>query len=123
MDGGVFYRSNTILYCNRWAETVDFYRRLLGLPVTTDKDWFVEFRVTETSFLSVANERRASIDSAGGQGVTLSLRVQCVKAMHERLSRGGVVPGSVTRHPWGAMSFFCRDPEGYRLEFWEPLEK
>lgn len=113
--------SNTILYCQRWPETVDFYRRVLALPVATEKDWFVEFRVTETAFISVANAGRASIESSAGQGVTLALQVDNVHSWHARLEQAGAGPGPVKQHPWGAMSCFCRDPEGYRLEFWQPL--
>lgn len=115
-----FNLSNTILYCRRWRETVDFYRRVLCLPVSIEKDWFVEFRLTETSFVSVANADRASVDTSAGQGVTLALQVDDVDAMHARLVRAGVEAEAVKNHPWGALSFFCRDPEGYRLEFWQP---
>lgn len=114
--------SNTILYCIRWRETVDFYRRVLGLPVNVEKDWFVELRLTPHSFVSIADARRASIDSSAGQGLTLTLQVDDVHAMHGRLADAGVGVGSVKRHAWGALGFFCRDPEGYRLEFWQPVE-
>lgn len=113
--------SNTILYCERWAETVDFYRRVLALPVATEKDWFVEFRVTESSFISIANAGRASIDSSAGQGLTVALQVDDVRSWHARLEQAGAGPSAIKQHPWGAVSFFCRDPEGYRLEFWRPL--
>jgi len=114
-------RSNTILYCEQWTETVDFYRRVLGLPVTIEKDWFVELRLAETAFVSVAQAARASIPSARGQGLTLSLQVDDVAAAHGRLVRAGVEPGPLKRHRWGSLGFFCRDPEGYRLELWQPL--
>lgn len=122
MSGQPCNLSNTILYCVRWRDTVDFYRRVLGLAVNVEKDWFVEFRLTTSSFVSIADARRASIDSSAGQGVTLALQVEDVYAMHDRLAAAGVDAGSVKRHPWGALSFFCRDPEGYRLEFWQPLD-
>lgn len=115
--------SNTILYCERWTETVDFYRRVLGLPVTTEKDWFVELRVTDTAFVSVANAERATIDTSRGGGVTIALQVDDVESWHARLARAGAGPGPVKRHPWGALGFFCRDPEGYRLELWQPLNE
>jgi uncharacterized glyoxalase superfamily protein PhnB len=117
-----FKLSNTILYCERWGEVVDFYRRVLRLPVNVEKDWFVELRLTETSFVSIADARRASIDSSAGQGLTITLQVDDVHATHSRLTRAGVVPGEVKKHPWGAQGFFCRDPEGNRLEFWQPVE-
>lgn len=116
-----FELSNTILYCDRWGQAVDFYRRVLGLAVNMENDWFVEFRLTRTSFLSVADARRASIDSAAGRGLTVTLRVDDVDAWHGRLADAGVDVEAVRQHPWGARGFFCRDPEGYRLEFWEPL--
>jgi catechol 2,3-dioxygenase-like lactoylglutathione lyase family enzyme len=122
MDRQPFQLSNTILYCRRWAETVDFYRGVLGLPVNVEKDWFVEFRLTDESFVSVADAARASIDTSAGQGITLALQVADIEAVHRRLSDAGVDVPPVGRHPWGARSFYCRDPEGYRLEFWQPLE-
>lgn len=122
MSTSPFNLSNTILYCVNWRDTVDFYRRVLGLPVTVDKDWFVELRLTEHSFVSIADARRASIDSSAGQGLTLTLQVDDVDAMHGRLAGEGVDVGAVKRHPWGAVGFFCRDPEGYRLEFWQPVD-
>lgn len=117
-----FQLSNTILYCRRWAETVDFYRRVLGLPVNVEKDWFVEFRLTDESFVSVANAARATIDTSAGQGLTLTLKVADIEAIHRRLLDAGIDVPPVRKHPWGALSFFCRDPEGYRLEFWQSLE-
>lgn len=122
MSGAPFNLSNTILYCSRWLETVEFYRRVLALPVKVEKDWFVEFQLTERSFVSIADARRASIDSSAGRGLTLTLQVDDVHAVHGRLAGAGVDVGAVNRHPWGALSFFCRDPEGYRLEFWQPVD-
>ena len=51
---------NTILYCKRWRETVEFYQYLLELPVTFTASWFVEFSLSDTTRLSVADERRLS---------------------------------------------------------------
>jgi catechol 2,3-dioxygenase-like lactoylglutathione lyase family enzyme len=122
VSGQRFNLSNTILYCRHWADTVDFYRRALGLQVNVEKDWFVEFRLTEHSFVSVADARRASIESSAGQGITLTLQVNDVHAIRARLEKAGVDAGPVKLHPWGALGFFCRDPEGYRLEFWQPTD-
>jgi catechol 2,3-dioxygenase-like lactoylglutathione lyase family enzyme len=48
-----FKRTNTILYCKRWKETVAFYQQHLGLPITFSTDWFVEFRLAETVWESL----------------------------------------------------------------------
>lgn len=101
---------------------MEFYRGVLGLPVSVEKDWFVEFRLTDTSCVSIADSRRATIGSSGGGGITVTLQVDEVHVWHERLGKAGIEVGRVRRHPWGALSFFCHDLEGYRLELWEPLQ-
>jgi hypothetical protein len=50
--------TNTILYCNKWEETVEFYRTGLKLPVISSNEWFVEFKLNEMSRVSVADEAR-----------------------------------------------------------------
>lgn len=109
--------TNTILYCSRWEETVEFYARGIGLEELTRNEWFVEFRLGRESRLSVANDRGTSITSAGGQGVTISIRVDDVVAARNELTGRGVAPGPL-RAVWGARAFYVHDPEGTRIEFW-----
>mgnify|MGYP000356767309 CR=1 FL=1 len=117
MNNDAIRRSNTILYCRKWAAVVAFYRDVLALPVHLATDWFVEFQVAGGAFVSIADEGRASIKSTGGGGVTLSFHVGDVDAWHRRLGRLGVAVGRI-RHHWGARAFFLRDPEGHRIEIW-----
>lgn len=110
-------RTNTILYCRRWAAVVAFYRDVLGLPVHLATEWFVEFQAAGGAFVSIADEGRASVKSAGGAGITLSFGVEDVDAWRRRLEKSGVAVGRIRRH-WGARAFFFRDPEGHRIEIW-----
>ncbi len=110
--------ANTILYCLRWRETVDFYRNRLGLSVLMEKDWFVEFEISAAARLSVADEARSSIGSAGGRGLTLTFEVEDLDITHQHLSDGGLNPPPVRKHGWGAEIIRIHDPEGNRLEFW-----
>ncbi|MCB0192422.1 MAG: VOC family protein [Anaerolineae bacterium] len=112
--------TNTILYCRKWAETVDFYRTLLELPVTFESDWFVEFQLSDTAHISIADERRAGIKSSGGQGVTLTMQVEDIQTIWEWLHSQGINVGPIKSHRWGAKVFYFFDPEGYRLEIWSP---
>ncbi len=112
--------TNTILYCRHWAATVAFYRDGLGLPLLFENDWFVEFGLGETARLSVADERRATIKSSAGAGITLTFEVEDVDAVHAALVATGLTPGAPRSHAWGARVFYLRDPEGHRLEFWMP---
>ncbi len=116
----MFLGINTVLYCRHWRESVAFYRDRLGLPVSFESDWLVEFQVSETGFLSVADERRSRIKSASGAGLTVTLRVGDADAVHSQLEAAGLAVGRVRTHPWGARLFRFHDPEGHRLEVWSP---
>jgi hypothetical protein len=71
---------------------VTFYRDALRLPVAHDTDWFVEFQLTASSYLSIADASRATIAAVEGQGVTLSWRVADVSAARRRLIEQGLTP-------------------------------
>ncbi len=108
---------NTILYCQKWAETVAFYTDVLQLHVEFSNDWFVELRVHPGARISIANQDRASIKSAQGQGITLTFQIDDVSAMHADLTERGANPTPI-RVRWGSKVFYVYDPEGNRLEFW-----
>lgn len=110
-------RSNTILYCRRWLPTVRFYRGALGLAVLAANEWYVEFRVTSASSLSVADSARAPINDVGGQGITLSWRVPDLAGTRRRMEDGGLEPSRI-RPVGGAVAFYLADPEGHRIEIW-----
>ena len=108
---------NTIIYCEKWDQTISFYRNVLRLPITFSKDWFVEFQLTDNSRLSVANEKQASLKSCYGQGLTISLEVEDIRAMRLRMKKSGLNP-TVLKEIWGSKLFYIFDPEGNRIEFW-----
>jgi predicted enzyme related to lactoylglutathione lyase len=109
---------NTILYCKKWIETVAFYKTQLKLQVTTSLEWFVEFKLNETSLLSIANAAQTSIDSSGGKGLTITLEVDDIETTHSYLKGAGLNPTAIIDHAWGARVIYVYDPEGHRLEFW-----
>jgi len=115
--------TNLILYCKEWEKTVRFYRDQLQLPVNFSTDWFVEFRLTAISRLSIADERRSSVKSCRGKGVTLALEVEDIEAMRGYLETIGLKPTEISKHPWNARVFHLFDPEGYRIEIWQPILK
>jgi catechol-2,3-dioxygenase len=113
----VIARTSTILYCNRWEETVRFYRDGIHLPVLLEKAWFVEFQLTGNSCLSVADAARASVDSANGAGITLSWKVDRLVSLRARMVSDGI-PVTPIKSTWGASTCFLFDPEGNRIELW-----
>ncbi len=117
--GIVVERSNTILYCDRWAETAEFYGHTLGLRRSFENDWFVEFGIRDGVFVSVADAARATIHSGSGAGITLSWQVADVAAARRMLTGRGVVVSEIAQR-WGAATVFFHDPEGNRIELWCP---
>jgi len=113
--------TNTILYCKEWEKTVEFYRDQLKLPVIFATDWFMEFSLNTMSRLSIANEKRSSIKSCGGKGVTLTLEVDDIEAAREHAEKIGMKPTQLRKHPWDARVFYIFDPEGHRIEIWQPF--
>jgi catechol 2,3-dioxygenase-like lactoylglutathione lyase family enzyme len=113
-------RTNTILYCRRWAETVAFYRDRLKLDVAYQNEWLVEFHLSATAFLSVADQRRSGLSSAEGNGITLSFQTDHLPALHRHLTDIGLVPTDIRCQVMGGDLFYIVDPEGTRIEFWCP---
>ncbi len=111
--------TNTILYCSQWEDTVRFYRDQLKLPVSFSTEWFVEFILNGISRLSIANEKRASVKTSRGKGITLSLEVERIESAWADVRKNGLSPTPIRKHPWGARFFFLFDPEGHRIEFWQ----
>jgi uncharacterized glyoxalase superfamily protein PhnB len=109
---------NTILYCKKWDETIDFYKNKLRFEVTASLDWFVEFKLNECARLSIANEKRATVKSSGGKGLTITMRVESIYKTFSFLKEAGVNPTAIKDHAWGAKVVHVFDPEGNRIEFW-----
>lgn len=113
-------RSNVILYCRHWQATVTFYRQQVGLPVAFENDWFVEFRLNPHTFLSIADSERATVNHVEGQGITLTWRVQNIRAARDELERRGVETTPI-QQKWKALVFYFQDPEGHRIEVWQNM--
>jgi catechol 2,3-dioxygenase-like lactoylglutathione lyase family enzyme len=114
-------RTNTILYCQHWRENVAFYRDRLEFEIAFQNDWFVEFRLTPSAFLSIADQSRATLASTQGKGITLSLQVDDLHATHQAFAVDGLVPTEIRSQVMGADVFYLFDPEGTRIEFWCPV--
>lgn len=110
-------RSNTILYTDRWSDTVAFYRDALGFEVAFQNAWFVEFSVAADAFVSVADASRSTIAAGTGAGLTLSFEVDDLEAVRVDLVRAGAAAGELGSR-FGASTLDVYDPVGNRLEFW-----
>lgn len=118
-----FLNANTILYCEAWNDTVAFYKTVLSLPVSFSTDWFVEFKLSGSFRLSIADARRSTIKAGRGAGITLSLEVCDLEQKKAVLDELGVHSTSIQIHPWNARVFYLKDPEGHRIEFWQKIHQ
>ncbi|MBL7180801.1 MAG: VOC family protein [Pseudomonadota bacterium] len=117
-----FKSTNTILYCEKWQETLAFYKDILKLPINFSTGWFAEFKLTDTANLSIADESKASLKSNRGAGITLTFQVEDINEIRQILHDIGSTPGPIKEHAWGAQVFYLFDPEGHRLEFWSQTD-
>jgi hypothetical protein len=102
---------------------VRFYRDQLQLPVNFSTDWFIEFYLTPNARLSIADEKRSTIKSSSGNGITLTLEVEEIELVHKQLDNLGLKPTAIRKHPWEAMVFHLIDPENNRLEVWQSINR
>jgi catechol 2,3-dioxygenase-like lactoylglutathione lyase family enzyme len=109
--------SNIILYCNKWKDTVAFYRDVLKFPVHFSNEWFFEFYLSNTARLSVANEENTSIKSSEGKGITVSLEVDDIETVYSFMEGSELNPTPI-KEIWESRLFYIYDPEGNRIEFW-----
>ena len=110
------------LVTNNVPVLVDFYTKVLG--VQSEGDDVHAVLSTEGAGIAIfsteAMESMAprSTQGAGGGGFTTMFEVEDVDAEYERLKALSVdfvmVP---TTHPWGARSFWFRDPDGNIVDF------
>ncbi|MFA6010387.1 MAG: VOC family protein [Desulfobacteraceae bacterium] len=112
---------NTILYCALFEETVRFYKECLEFQEVLSKPCVVAFAVNPYARLSVADRKRTTMESSGGQGSTITFQLDHLHKVHERLKSMGLKPTDIMMHSWGAKLFHIHDPEGHRLEFWAAL--
>ena len=82
-----------------------------------ENDWFVEFRISDTAFLSIADTSRATIRDVRGEGLTLTWRVANLVRAREVLGGRGVTTSPIKTR-WQAQVCYFHDPEGHRIELW-----
>lgn len=62
-----------------------------------------------------------ALGAAKGLGAYLYVRVDDVDATYRRLTEQKLTPSSQPRDwPWGNREFVIKDPDGYKICFWQP---
>lgn len=124
--GGIGSLDYTVILCNAFDETRQFYQHVMRFPVEVDRPGWVSFRVG-AALLSLRKRGVWSVcdDGAVAPGVAsvqLAFRVAppAVDACHaELLARGvPILRGPTDLPAWRHRTLFFRDPEGNIIEIY-----
>lgn len=106
----------TWVYTYDLPSTAKFYAETLALEQVLDQGMCRVFRASATSFIGVCQRPDRDVEP---KGVILTLITPDVDGWYARLKAAGA--DLVTEPSYSeraqAYAFFCRDPEGYRIEF------
>lgn len=105
-----------------------FYKKLGFEVVRSDSDVStVALDAFQLVLVTMRDEEMFAGDSMNGdkgRGMYLYIRVDSTDKMYDELNRKGIAPATQPRDwEWGNREFIVKDPDGYKLCFWEPMNK
>lgn len=120
--------TNILFWVDDLAASREFYQRL-GMMLKMDKPDCVELALGEF-IISLVPSAKAGQEFASdahaavkGKGMYLYIQVDDVDVTHAELKTKGIVPATEPRDwPWGEREFIVKDPDGYKLCFWQELK-
>lgn len=114
----------TFLYFERFEESLNFFKDVLKLEIAYNPGWACVFRTGKKSFIGAVDVSKGSIDVDVRGGVLISLTVQGIEEVYERLKEFKLDSMSQIKaiESIGLKSFFFKGPEGYDFEIQEFVE-
>jgi len=106
----------TWIYTYDLPGTAAFYRDVISLDEVLDQGNCRVFRTAARSFIGVCHRPDRHVEP---KGVIITLVTDDVDGWYRRLTQLGADLEAEPRYSETARAyaFFCRDPEGYRIEF------
>lgn len=110
---------------NKLAEK--FYKKVGFEVVRSDDDMSVValdgFEIWLVNMRAEAQFAHDALAPAKGSGMYVYIRVDDVDATYKRLTQSGIQPATEPKNwPWGNREFIAKDPDGYKLCFWQKIE-
>lgn len=118
--------TNLVLWVQENKLAEKFYKKL-GFDVlqSTDEHSIVALGGFELDLVNMRDEELFAQDALAadkGRGVYIYVRVDNVDATHDALIAKGLTPATTPKNwPWGKREFIVKDPDGYKLCFWQPV--
>lgn len=115
-----------LFYVEDPLRSAEFYRSL-GFEIPEQNENFAVVR-TSNVLLHLHNQNEVPFDigqeiESKGAGVFVALQVQSVDDMYRHVTELGLKPSSSpTNWAWGNREFVLRDPDRYKLVFFQPIE-
>ncbi len=105
--------------------SVKFYKKL-GFSITESTDsvsvvTLGDYQIMLVSMRDDAEFARDTFANDKGRGMYLYIRTDNVDTFRAQLPDKGIRPYTEPRDwPWGNREFIVKDPDGYKLCFWQP---
>jgi catechol 2,3-dioxygenase-like lactoylglutathione lyase family enzyme len=120
-NGLSFNATITWLYYKDMMKMKSFFETTLGLEQIVDQGWAEVYKVTNSGFIGLVDERRGMHKFTEDKAVTVSFIIDELDAWYDYVSSTSAFPlksESVSEGPDGKYrAFVGYDPEGYFLEF------
>ena len=105
-----------------------FYKKLGFEVLQSDDDHtLVSLSGFNIDLVNMRDEDKFAKDSMSsdkGRGVYVYINVDDVDAKHRELTGVGLAPYTQpTDWPWGNREFILKDPDGYKLCFWQAIKR
>jgi catechol 2,3-dioxygenase-like lactoylglutathione lyase family enzyme len=118
--------SSLTCYVNDLKKTTKFYEDL-GFRLGNSDDTSVTFYLNWFSIKFLAADKvenkefeKEAIAEPRGNGIYINLKVVDVDEFYQGVLKLGMKPANEPRDwPWGNREFVLRDPDGYKLVFWQ----
>ena len=108
----------TFFYYRDLEKAAEFYEEVMGFELTIDQGWAKIYRVTDSAYVGVVDERRGYHRASPTKPVMVTLVVSDVDAWYQYLKDKGVKtlnePHDIEE--LGLRAFLLEDPEGYVIE-------
>lgn len=120
-EGLGFHSSITWLYYKDLLGMQNFYEQVLGFELVADQGWTKIYKVTDTGFIGLVDERRGMHSFTEKKAVNVSFILEDVEGWYEYVSANTpfeLREGELSTGPEGKYKAFVGyDPEGYFMEF------
>ncbi len=124
---GVMKFTNILLWVQENKLSEKFYKKL-GFEVLVSTDAYSEiqlgeFRITLVNMRDEDEFNGDSLSGIKGKGMYIYIKVDDVDAEYNRQEKIGLKPATKPRNwEWGNREFILKDPDGYKLCFWQVFE-